>query len=77
MFVKKEPFFVATRGKCAKLLYHIYMYSSIIQHLKTAVAKKICGRKKLFRRSFVFKMTATVIPFAKMILKSEKNDMKI
>lgn len=58
-----EPFFVSIREKHAKVLNNIY--SSIIQHLKTAVAKEIYGLKKIIQKFLnVQNVIATAIPFA-------------
>lgn len=56
-------FFVAICEKHAKFLHHIY--SSIIQHLKTAVAKEICGLKKIIQKFLIVQnVIATAIHFA-------------
>lgn len=62
-----KQFVAAFRGKHSKFLYQIY--SSIIQHLKTAYAMEICGLKKIIQQFLIVEsVIATAISFAIMQL---------
>lgn len=62
-----DPFFFTIRGKYAEHLCQIY--SSIIYHLNSTVAKEICGLKKMTQKVFIVQnVISTVTSFDKIRL---------